>query len=108
MNAYEVVVEKGAFSKTLSPQQRAFAEETIQKIAASGDPFNYRDCNGVVEALQNRQNSKLGGQYKYKPFLHVRKGSDLEIRIQFKPSAFRKFVIVIVRVFLREELYVRK
>lgn len=101
MNTYEVCVEKGAYSRNLTPQQRTFAEETIQKIAASGDPYNYRDCNGTVEALDRN----LKGHYKYKPNVHLRLGYDLEIRIHFKPSKFREFVIVVIRVFQRDEQY---
>lgn len=104
MTTYEVVYEKGAFSKYLTPQQRTFAEEKIKLITESADPYNYRDCDGQVEAL----NANLKGQFKYKPHVHMRLGHDLEIRIQFKPSSFRKFVIVVVRVFPREELYARR
>lgn len=104
MSAYEVSIEKGAFSRNLTPQQRAFAETTINCIATSGDPFNYRDQNGYVKALDRHYH----GCYAFKPHTHLRHGFDLEIRIVFKESKFRKLVIVIMQVCPRDEAYARR
>lgn len=101
MTPYEVSIEKGAFNRHLTPAQRAFAETIINCIAQSDDPFNYRDSNGAVKALKYNRD----GQYSYKPNTQLRNGYDLEIRIVFKPSKYRKLVIIVIEVAPRELAY---